>query len=174
MNKHLVLLAWVFMWMLPCVAQDIKDMNFGELRTNCVKEIEEGKYIPLKKIKVTDFKVLAWYRERDDRPVYVDYALCWAEISTKSGTRWVLLQMARNPMLNEHPVDRTWNLAIVLDAPNRWFLYFEKPPKNDDVYGRMSWFRFKAERDWVYYDSKILDENWESAIGEKPTVKFSQ
>jgi hypothetical protein len=153
-------------------AQDLIDMNLGELRTNCVAEIQAGHYTSQNMIQVVDFKVLAWYRQRDDRPYHWDSALCWARVATEQGAQWVLVHMARNPLFRVHPVCRTWGIAAVTDVPNRWFLYFEKPPRNPDIYGKTDFFELAEDKHSVMYDSCILEENWLAAIGEKPEKRF--
>ena len=108
-------------------------MNLGQLRTNCVAEIESSAYSNLKNIKVVDFKLLAWYRIRDARPWYVDNALCWCKTTTDRGLRWVLVQMARNPEPTGsrwRTADPAWHSYTVTDVPNGWFLYFDRPPRN--------------------------------------------
>jgi hypothetical protein len=174
MKNHILLMMLIFTPLINAFAQDLKDMNFDQLRTNCVKEIETGYDTKPGKIKVVDFKILAWYRMRDNRPWYVDNALCWAKTTTRSGDRWALVHMARNPTRTGQPVIQAWHSYTVTDVQNGWFIYFNHPPKNDEVYGSMRWFLFAVPRDWTMYDSKLLEENWESAIGEKPTVKFSR
>ncbi len=175
MKALLRILAAVAIPVCICLGEDQR-MNFGELRTNCIAEIEYGSFTDLKGIRVLDFKLLAWYRIRDSRPWYVDNALCWCKASTVAGKRWVLVHMARNPEPTGsrwRNADHTWHSYFVFDVPNGWFLYFDKPPGNKEVYSRMEWFKFKVEKDWEMYDSCILRDAWEAALGEKPARKFS-
>jgi len=157
-----------------CGGRDWQAMEFGELHTNCVVEIESGSYSNLNGVKVLEYKLLAWYRIRDSRPWYVDNALCWCKMSTDNGVRWALLHMARNPEPTGHNSDLHWHSYYVYDVPNGWFRYFDQPPKNEDVYKQMTWFKFKAERGWDTYDSLIIDQNWLAALGEKPASDFSR
>lgn len=165
---------------LPCLfvcAEEARHMDFGKLRTNCRTEIESGSYSTFKSVKVLDLQILAWYRIRDSRPWYVDNALCWAKVTTEQGQRWILVHMARNPEKGDakwHNADPSWHSYMVYDARNAWFLYFDRAPKNEDIYGKMVFFKFSIGKDWDLYDSKILNENWESAIGQSPAIKFSQ
>lgn len=171
-------LAAIFWSLCVCRSwgQGDQKMNFGQLRTDCVAEIERGSYTSLKGIKVVDFKLLAWYRIRDRRPWYVDNALCWCKTTTVNGSRWVLVHMARNPDPTGSKwrnADLNWHSYHVTDVPVSWFLYFEHPPKNDDIYNRMPFFRFETDKNWEMYDSQILSENWAAAMGDRPTKKFS-
>ena len=130
MNALLRILAALAIPVCVCLGED-QHMNLGELRTNCLAEIERGLFTDLKGIKVLDFKVLAWYRIRDSRPWYVDNALCWCKASTDRGARWVLVHMARNPDPTRsqwRSADPAWHGYFVFDVPNGWFLYFDHPP----------------------------------------------
>lgn len=158
----------------PAFAPDMKVINWGELRTNCIQEIELGKFTALKNIKVTDFRILAWYRMKDERPWYVDNALCWAKVASAAGPRWALVHMARNPMRATNERERTWHSCFVTDVPNGWLLYFDKPPANKELYWHMAWFKFKGEGDWwTVFDAHINAADWVAALGEKPTKRFS-
>jgi len=168
-----VLIALSVLLPIICTAQDIKDMDLPELRKNCTQEIESGSYSTLKTIKAVDLRILAWYRMHDNRPLYVDNALCWAEVTTEDGPKWVLVHMARNPMNNVREHERQWHSYLVFDVPNRWFLYFDKPPRNRDIYERMVWFKFEVAAPWKIDDSSIMDEDWSSALGDKPAKRFS-
>lgn len=154
-------------------AQDLKDMNFLQLRTNCWFEIESGNGSQLIHVKIIDLKLLAWYRIRDSRPVYVDEALCWAKTATDEGPRWFLLHMNRNPDAKSKTSNPVWHLSFAYDSSNSWFLDFDRPPTNDDIYKRMHDFEFSIGADWTLYDFKIMEEDWKAAIGEAPTKKFS-
>src|SRR5512140_305817 len=93
-------LAVFALYAIACLGQEDGQINLGQLRTNCVSEIERGGwygYTTLRDIKVLNYKLLAWYRIRDSRPHYVDNALCWAKTSTDHGVMWVLVHMATNP-----------------------------------------------------------------------------
>jgi hypothetical protein len=176
MSALLRILAALTISVCVCLGED-EHLNLGELRNNCIAEIERGLFTDLKGIKVLEFKVLAWYRIRDARPWYVDNALCWCKASTDSGARWVLVHMARNPEPTGSQwrnADPAWHSYFVFDVPNGWFLYFDHPPRNKDVYGRMEWFKFKVEKEWEMYDSRIVRDGWEAALGEKPAKKFSK
>ena len=99
-------------------------------------------------------------------------ALCWAKVTTEAGPKWILVHLARNPMNMARGRYRTWHSKLVLDAPNGWFIYFDDPPKNRDVYNSMRWFHFEPERRWSSYD-KFLDRNaWQAAIGEPPAKEL--
>jgi hypothetical protein len=175
MNAFFRILAALAISVCICLGQD-QPMNLGELRTNCVAEIERGLFTDLKGIKILDFKLLAWYRIRDSRPWYVDNALCWCKTSTDRGARWVLVHMARNPEptgSQRRNANLTWHSYFVYDVPNGWLLYFDYPPKNKDVYSRMEWFKFNVEKDWERYDSCIIRDAWEAALGEKPAKQFA-
>ena len=165
--------ALAVMFMLCACSADLKEMEFDQLRTNCTAEIERASYSSFKKVGVVEFKLLAWYRIRDTRPWHVDNALCWAKASTDQGLRYVLVHMARNPNSTLRKADLSWHSYFVYDAPNAWFLYFEHPPKNEDIYNRMTWFTFDVGKEWKLYDSQVLSENWQAATGERPTRGFS-
>jgi hypothetical protein len=66
-----------------------------------------------------------------------------------------------------------WTLRVVSDAPITWLLFFGSPPKNNDVYGEMKLFTFRPEEGWQMYDSHLLTNNWEAAIGQRPVKTFS-
>lgn len=176
--KTFVVVAVAFtLTLLSARTQEANKMNFDQLLTNCTAEIEHRNYTALKKVKVLNLEILAWYRIRDSRPLYVDNALCWAKVASEQGTRWVLVHMARNPENIDSKwrnADPSWHSYYVYDAPNAWFLYFDRPPNNDDIYKKMTFFEFKIDKNWELYDSKVLDENWKTAIGNPPTMKFSK
>ena len=174
MKTWLLAVIAVVACLSSCLAQDLKDMNFLQLRTNCWFEIERGNGSQLIDVKIIDLKVLAWYRLRDSRAVYVDNALCWAKTSTSTGSRWFLVHMARNPVVNSTTADPVWRLYFVTDtSSSSWFLDLDRPPTNEDIYNRMKFFNFSIDADWTLYDSKIMEEDWKIAIGEAPAEKFS-
>jgi hypothetical protein len=82
--------------------------------------------------------------------------------------------MARNPEPTGHDSDLHWHSYYVYDVPNGWFRYFDQPPKNEDVYRQMTWFKFKAQQGWDMYDSHIIDQDWLAALNEKPAKDFSK
>ena len=97
--------------------------------------------------------MLAWYREKDDRPLYLDSALCWARVTTEVGLKWVLVDMVRNPIATFASQNMNWHVRRVYDICNSWLVYFDHPPDNCDVYSRMSLFRFESDHDrWIRYD----------------------
>ncbi len=148
-------------------------MNFEELRTNCIQEIESGKYTSLNNIKVTDFRILAWSRIKDERPWYVDNALCWAKAETDGGKKWIIVHMVKNPMKSEPLKEQRWHSYFVDDAANTWFLYFDDPPQNVDIYDKLRSFKFTISDDWELYDYANLYENWKYATGSiLPSVAF--
>ena len=155
------------------IPQEPEDMNWDELRTNAIQEIQSGAYSSFESVRVLDFKILAWYRMRDKRPWYVDNALCWGKVMADGATRWVVIHMARNPINGVSQQDQEWSSYMVYDVPNGWFIYFDTPPKNKDVYESMAYFKFSLDDDWDMYDSGLMEENWVAALGEKPEKKFS-
>jgi hypothetical protein len=150
-----------------CSVQDVEDLNLAELRKNCCEEITSSFH----RAKVEDFRILAWYRQRDSRPWYADNALCWAEVATDKERRWLLVHMAKNPIKGLRDDQRQWHKRFVDDAPNRWFLVFDKPPTVQDV-DRMVWFHFREESGWTTYDSTIDEKAWVAAFGHKPDRQF--
>jgi len=155
----------------PQYEPDLKEMNIDKLRTNCINEIEHGLLATSKEIKVKDFKLLAWYRMVDRRPWHVDNGLCWAKVSVGERTEWVLVHMARNPIRIRSEYDQQWHSYFVFDVPNSWFLFFDSPPTNKDVYSKMTFFRFGPQKNWTVYDSRILEDAWGVAIGERPSKR---
>ena len=119
--------------------------------------------------------MLAWYRARDDRPWFVDNALCWARLATGQGPKWALLHLAKNPMSGMPSADTEWHEYLVFDAPSDSFFWFDRPPKNRDI-DRFSYFHFHLEGDanWAIYDSSIDERAWSAALGEKPDRHFSR
>jgi uncharacterized protein YndB with AHSA1/START domain len=89
--------------------------------------------------------------------------------------------MVRNPEptgTHSRDADHRWHRHDIqcIDAPDEAFLYYEQPPKNQDIYSRNNDFEFEGEsrkRGWEVYDSRILSENWLSALGEKHAKDFS-
>jgi hypothetical protein len=146
-------------------------LHLGELRANCRQEIELGRglSVPFKNPRVEDLQVLAWYRMRDDRPWYVDNALCWGKLTTNEGPRWVLVHMVRNP--REAGSWSEWTSHTVFDAPNDAFFYFDKPPVNKYV-AELSYFHFEPEEGWDVYDSFIDIRAWSMAFGQGPDRQF--
>jgi hypothetical protein len=155
------------------VAHSSPDLDFPELIRSVVREVESGHYATAKASKIDDLRVLAWYREKDDRPFYLDHALCWARVTTEVGLKWALVHMVRNPSVAITGQSTNWRLRRVYDLCNRWLVYFDHPPNNSDVYSHMSLFRFKSAHDgWVRYDSYVDKDTWTAVIGQAPAKPF--
>jgi len=170
-----------------CLRQAREAINFGGLRTNCIAAVESGQrrgpYSDVRFIQVMECKLLAWYRQyriRNSRYQYDDNTLCWCKMSSDHGILWALVHMVRFP----EPTGTRWRGADChwhhsgyncIDGEDGGLVFFEQPPKNEDVYSQMTDFKFKADRRWGWetYDSRIISKNWLSALGEKPTKEFS-
>jgi hypothetical protein len=162
-NKITPILIFV---VLSCQSFFIKNMKFDELTKNCINDIKSS--TQYKNIKVDKFKILAWYRDKDDRPVYLDCALCWAKLSTETGPKWIVVHMARNPTKDEPQSQQKWRSYYVFDAKNSWFIFYDSPPKNIDIYKSFKFFKFTPDNDWIRYDSYIDKVAWKESIGELP------
>jgi len=146
-------------------------MNLSELKSSCAEEIKSSSMFRFKTVNVNTVEILAWYRDKDPkRPRNIDCALCWANIVTNEGPKWVVIQMARNP--NQKLGRSEWHAYFVFDAKNDWLLFFDKPPKNSDIYTAFGYFDWKPKEDWSRYDSFIDTKVWARVIGEPPARAF--
>jgi len=84
-----------------------------------------------------------------------------------------LVHMARNPAPSGRKADLHWHSYYVYDVQNGWFRYFDHAPRNEDVYGRMTWFKFETEEGWEVYASRVMMDAWESSLAARPAKKFS-
>lgn len=150
-------------------------MNLDELSATCIHEIESGIYSDGNSVRVEDLKILAWYRDVDDRPNYVDSALCWARISTGSADKWVVVHMGRNPIDNDLGIRRRgswyhlWEIYRVYgDEPRDQIRYFDQPPTAAEMYSQFRHFKFESGTGWRRYASFVDAVAWEAATGEGP------
>jgi hypothetical protein len=148
------------------VKPDFPDIGMSEICQSATSEIEGGNYYPsLKNAKVSKLHVLAWYREKDDRPLYLDCALVWAEVNTSIGKKWAIVQMARNPMKKEHLNNQHWHSYMVFDGDDG-FSFFDAPPRNRDLQKVVYNFKFKPTKGWVRYASHVDQAIWKTLIGD--------
>ena len=147
-------------------SQEIKEMKYEELAKACEAEISASH--EFKNIKISDFKILAWYRDKDDRPIFIDEALCWAKVTTNSGPKWVIAQMWRNPRTLPSARSNTWvsNRGVHNSEPQ--IIFFDSPPSNAMVYRACNSFHFVPNSGYTRYDSKLDHSAWIAAIGEEP------
>jgi hypothetical protein len=172
-SRRTLIFSFLFCFTPAAAAPRPSDLDFPELIHSAIREIESGRYAAVKASKVDDLRVLAWYREKDDRPLYLDNALCWAKVTTEVGLKWVLVVMVRHPIVTIAGQSTDWHVHRVYDICNSWLVYFDHPPDNCDVYSRMSLFRFQADRDGLKrYDSYVDKDTWIAVIGEAPTMTF--
>ncbi len=75
---------------------------------------------------------------------------------------WAVAHMSANPKAKSEgdAANVPWRLSVVTDTPNGWLHFFASPPKNNDLYGKMTFFTFKPEDRWELCDSKFLTNNW--------------
>jgi hypothetical protein len=122
--------------------------------------------------EVKDLELLAWYAKVDDRPLYVNVALFWAELSP-SLNKWALVKIAQNPVPwgNDKPENRRfrsqWHPSVCCDCGWEPVEMFNHPPTTADIQ------RFMREWDdgspgWVYLTSGVRAATWKRLIGEEP------
>lgn len=144
--------------------QDFEEMCFSELGQKLSQILSDFGYL---EEEVDEFLILAWYRDVDDRPIYVDCALCWARLTTIDKSEWMLVHMAKNP--NELRCE--WGPYLVCDdtGPYGWFGMYDSPPNNNDVDAYFGYFEFVPVRDFRRYASFLDEVAWRAAFGEGPT-----
>lgn len=102
-------------------------------------------------VQIIDPMVLAWYRERDDRPLFVDKAICAARISGCKYFTHVMGLLARNPNL---PNKDKWRPYLVTDINFNWLEYLSKPPTSEDAFLAFHLFFSKFPKPgWERYDA---------------------
>ena len=141
------------------------DIRLNELYDNCKSEIE--KHSPFPGSSVIESRILAWYRVKDDRPLYLDNAICWARLDSSTGKKWALVHMARNPHPDNSPYEKSWKIYTVEDVPEQSLFYYNKPPGNKAI-ASLRLFHFRQESRWELYDSGIYPDNWRYALKENP------
>lgn len=142
-----------FMLYSSVFAQDVKELNLDEARTECIKDIKSVNYGDIKTIDVEECRLLAWYREHDEEATwYRDNALFWAKVLTEKGIRWALVHMARCPLYSLGTPK--WESQYARVYPfDRWFLFFDHPPTARDVYEKMYYFKFEVTQNDEYWMS---------------------
>lgn len=92
-------------------------------------------------VDVNNSIVLAWYRERDDRPWLTDKAICVAQITGGERFTHAMGLMARNP---NTPKRDEWRPYLVTDINFSWLELSTKPPTLKDAFLRYPLFFTKA------------------------------
>lgn len=95
--------------------------------------------------------ILAWYRERDDRSLFVDKAVCAAQLTRNNNYTHAMGLFARNPNLNG---SKEWRPYLVLDGNFTWLELLTKPPTLEQPYVtyRQSFTKL-PQTGWYRYDS---------------------
>jgi hypothetical protein len=134
-----------------------------------VAAVLEG--LKLNSRKVRDLRLLAWHGMSDDRPVHVEQALFWADLSNQdSGKRWSLVQIGRNP--DRGDVFASWGLYIVMDTPWQPVKSFDHPPNNIDVYSFLQFWSFAPDKPWRLLTCGVREQTWKYVTGELPTKLY--
>ena len=122
-------------------------------------------------------ELLAWYAKVDDRPLYVNVALFWLELSPiNSKGRWALIQLGQNPIPHDSdsPENRPWRTSwrpyIINDAKWEPFAIFDHAPTAGDIREFMREWDDSSSR-WKYLSAGVRAETWERLIGEKPPTE---
>lgn len=101
-------------------------------------------------LNITNPQVLSWYRERDNRPLYVDYSLCSASIVFSGEPKYLLGIMARNPNLDRNNV---WHASRLIDGGGSWFNLFSSPLTKERALFSLKRFTNEPRHSWIRYDS---------------------
>jgi hypothetical protein len=149
------------------LAQEPMELRIEEIKRNAITVLERENY-PYVEAKVENLKVLAWYREKDERPWFVDCALVWAKLNTNVGTKWALLELARNPIQSFDIIRREWQIDFIFDGADDGIEIFDHPPTTKDLQKSVLNFKFKPESGWTRYDSFLDKTEWEACFSEVP------
>ena len=135
-----------------------------------------------KSSEVNRAELLAWYGKVDDRPIYVNVALFWVELTPSvSGGRWALVQLGQNPIPTpenspDSPGDRElrtkWGLYFIFDTKWEPVEIFDHPPTDDDVKMFLKNWDDSSLR-WTYLTSGVRLATWERLFGSKPSFRVN-
>jgi hypothetical protein len=70
------------------------------------------------------------------------------------------------------PGQDEWHNYFVFDVGNDWVLFYDRPPKNSDIYSAFHFFEWAPADGWERYDSSLDSATWKRLIGEAPARAF--
>jgi hypothetical protein len=112
--------------------------------------------------------LLAYCSERDDRPLFLEYALIAVE---RANGRWELDHVYRHPRDSPNP---KWHLSVVFDAPvTPSRTYDHRPTAAEvDAFIHDSWFHFAPDVGFTLIKGEVYANTWERALDYRPTYRF--
>ena len=130
--------------------------------------------------RIETLELLAWYGKVDDRPLYLNVALFWAEMSLPDSTRsWALVQIGQNPIPwgEDTPENRRlsseWRTYEIYDVDWRPIAVFDHPPTTLDVRQFLEYWDQDVSG-WKYLTSGVRIETWKRLIGDVPTFRVNR
>lgn len=126
---------------------------------------------------IKEAHLLAWHSELDSRyPAHqVDNALFWVHAYVADPKRlnylrtpqiWLILSISREPEKS----DKWWENARLGSHGAPGFVYFEQPPKNQDIYKFLGdkW-EFSSTDRFQLLEGAVRRNTWREVVGQEPT-----
>ena len=127
------------------------EMLLTELLSEFSKKVIQYYYRKDQIIEIVEPKVLAWYRERDDRPWLVDKAVCVAQTIGCNRYTHAMGLFAKNP---NQPNKDKWRPYLVTAANFTWLELLSRPPSLEDAFLTYRLFFTRTSRPgWERYES---------------------